>query len=765
LSGVTYSTTAHIGTLNTNYYATYHGYDDRGHLDRRQTPNGTIYRTVYDGLNRPVSDWVGTNDSPANGLEWTPSNNTSPANMVQVSAYQYDGGGVGDSNLTQYTAYPGNSATARVGQFWYDWRDRQVASKSGVQTNEDNTTHRPIIYTNFDNLDEAIQIQQYDGDGVTLTSSNGVPQPPSTSLLRAQENISYDDQGRVYQTQVYDVNPTTGTVSTNALTTNLYYDHRGDLVAQSVPGGLWSKAQYDGAGRLTYSYATDGAGGTSWTAANSVTSDNVLEQQHNIYDAASNVIETIDKQRFHNETATGPLGDPNTGPKARVYYAAAYYDAAYRVTGTVDVGTNGGTAWTRPATLPTPSDTALVTSVAYNPSGWVQDVTDPKGIVNRSYYDNLGRVTKSIQDYTDGTVTNETNATTEYTYDGNDNLLSVQADQPGGTYQKTAYVYAATTAGGSAVNSNDLLTAVQHPDPTTGNPSSSQQVSYLVNALGQVTQATDRNGNVHQYSYDVLGRLTSDAVTTLGSGVDGAIRRIQIAYDTQGNAYQVTSYDSATGGNIVNQVQRNFNGLGQLTNEYQSHSGAVNTSSTPQVQYAYTEMSGGVNNSRLTSMTYPNGRVINYNYAAGLDSNISRLTSISDSSATLESYKYLGLGTVVERDHPQNNVNLTYILQGNDPNANHDGGDQYTGLDRFGRVIDQNWYNTATTSSVDRYQYGYDRNSNVLWKQNLLAGYNSELYTYDNLNQLTSMQRGTLNSTHTGLVGSANYSQSWNLDP
>ena len=32
---------------------------------------------------------------------------------------------------------------------------------------------------------------------------------------------------------------------------------------------------------------------------------------------------------------------------------------------------------------------------------------------------------------------------------------------------------------------------------------------------------------------------------------------------------------------------------------------------TPSVQYAYTEMLGGVNNSRLISMTYPNGRVLN----------------------------------------------------------------------------------------------------------------------------------------------------------
>ena len=41
-------------------------------------------------------------------------------------------------------------------------------------------------------------------------------------------------------------------------------------------------------------------------------------------------------------------------------------------------------------------------------------------------------------------------------------------------------------------------------------------------------------------------------------------------------------------------------------------------------------MSGGQNNSRLTSITYPNGKVLNYNYDTGLDSTISRLSSLSD---------------------------------------------------------------------------------------------------------------------------------------
>ena len=43
-------------------------------------------------------------------------------------------------------------------------------------------------------------------------------------------------------------------------------------------------------------------------------------------------------------------------------------------------------------------------------------------------------------------------------------------------------------------------------------------------------------------------------------------------------------------------------------------------------------------------MAYPNGKVLSYNYAAGLDDRISRLSSLSDSTGTLEGYAYLGLG-------------------------------------------------------------------------------------------------------------------------
>jgi hypothetical protein len=52
--------------------------------------------------------------------------------------------------------------------------------------------------------------------------------------------------------------------------------------------------------------------------------------------------------------------------------------------------------------------------------------------------------------------------------------------------------------------------------------------------------------------------------------------------------------------------------------------------STPKVQYAYTEMSGGANHGRLTSMTYPGAYAVNYKYSSGLNDTISRLSSLLD---------------------------------------------------------------------------------------------------------------------------------------
>lgn len=90
-------------------------------------------------------------------------------------------------------------------------------------------------------------------------------------------------------------------------------------------------------------------------------------------------------------------------------------------------------------------------------------------------------------------------------------------------------------------------------------------------------------------------------------------------------------------GPAVDQVEDLYNGFGQLVQEYQAMSGAVSTSSTPSVQYSYTDAADG-NNSRLTSIKYPDGYTVNYNYASGVDDTISRLTDLSDFTLYITAY-------------------------------------------------------------------------------------------------------------------------------
>jgi len=787
MSGVTYSQTSpRLGSAGNDtgaggdYHATLYAYD-RGKLKRVEEPTGTITRYLYDGRQNLMQTWVGTDDTPTSGY-WSPSN-TAGTDLVETEERQYNENG----DVTQITEDPGGTADPRVSDISYDWRDRPVAVKSGTQATETDGAHRLITYTQYNNIDQPISQETYAGDGVTISDSNsdGVPDRPSSSLLRAKTTTDYDEQGRVYRTKVFSVDPSTGSVSTNALTTNAFYDRRGNVIKTSAPEGLVQKWQYDGAGRVAKAFYSDGGGDSGWGDADDVIGDIVLSQSENTYDADGNPIFVAQRDRFHDDasTDTGELGDPTTSPKARVSYSASYYDAANRLTADVNVGTNGGSSYTRPSSVPSRSDTVLVASYTYDAAGRQDTVTDPRGIVTKSTYDLLGRTTKLVEAYdasvNSGNPSGANNRTTLYTYNGNSAIRTIDAEMPSGTNdQITAYVYGVTTSGGSDINSNDLLTAVHYPDKSTGDSStlSADRDLFTYNALGQVTSKTDGNGTVHTYGYDVLGRPTSDAITTLGSGVDGSVLRIETSYDDAGRVYQLTSYDASSGGTIVNQLQRAYNGVGQLAAEYQEHGGAVNTSTSPKVQYGYTSLSTS-SLSRPTSLTYPNGRVIEYLYDSGLDASISRISFETDLPTGLthpiERYSYLGLATIVKETHGQSGVDMTYIKQSGESNG--DAGDQYTGLDRFGRVVDQRYINTSTSTATDRFQYGYDPDGNVLYKDNKLSSADSELYHasgssngYDPLNRLTDFARGTLSDTNTDgvpdTVSTSTRTQNWSLD-
>ena len=330
--------------------------------------------------------------------------------------------------------------------------------------------------------------------------------------------------------------------------------------------------------------------------------------------------------------------------------------------------------------------------------------------------------------------------------------MTISAVLPDGNQQTTDYVYGASLDLGDAINSNDILVNVQHPDLSSGSPSESdsQQEWFFVDALGERTSYTDRNYSLHVYTYDAVGRLTSDAFNPITSGADATVQTLGYTYDFAGRPYQFTSYGDEDA--VVNQVERLYNGLGQLITEYQENSGTVDGSSV-KVQYTYSETDGGTDNhSRLTSIIYPNGREIDYNYnGTDLDDAISRLSSISNANdaTVLEGYQYLGLGTVIERDHPETGINLTYLYITGDPGQ---AGDQYSGLDRFGRVVDQQWVFAIYGIDVDEQQYGYDADGNVLWRKDDVNENQNDEYSYDILNRLTDF------------TGDSVPGQSWNLD-
>ena len=74
-----------------------------------------------------------------------------------------------------------------------------------------------------------------------------------------------------------------------------------------------------------------------------------------------------------------------------------------------------------------------------------------------------------------------------------------------------------------------------------------------------------------------------DRVTTLGSGVDGNVRRIEREFDVRGLLARVSSYSDATvgSGSIRNEIERTYDDFGHLTTEYQDHDSAVSTSTLP----------------------------------------------------------------------------------------------------------------------------------------------------------------------------------------
>ena len=334
------------------------------------SPGGTITFEVFDVHRCVIATYVGTDNTGATETDPTGGGADPNNNMVLVTSYQYDHGQAGgDGNLTEQTQYVSDSET-RVTDFVYDWRNRRTATDGEIDF---------YAQVTYDNLDRAIKTERFD------TTSSG-------NLVSRQETL-IDNRGRVYRTIRWAVDVSTGSVG-NALVDDFWFDAAGNQI-KSQPAGskLFTKTVHDGVGRQTAQYAGYDLDESTYAQAASIDDDTILQQTETHHDAASNVIQLVERQRYYNTPAsqTGALGDPSTEPKARVTYTAQWHDALGRGIATAAYGTNGGTALVRPDTIPDRSDTVLVTTTGYNDAGEAFQTIDPAGREDRQFFDAAGR--------------------------------------------------------------------------------------------------------------------------------------------------------------------------------------------------------------------------------------------------------------------------------------------------------------------------------------------------------------------------------------
>ena len=174
------------------------------------------------------------------------------------------------------------------------------------------------------------------------------------------------------------------------------------------------------------------------------------------------------------------------------------------------------------------------------------------------------------------------------------------------------------------------------------------------------------------------------------------------------------------------------------------------------------------NTARRTSLTCPNGRVVELGYGSSgsIDDLFSLVKSsaISGESGNKVEYSRAGLARFVKIAYPQPGVEMSMIRPGG--GSEGDSGDPYDGYDRFSRVQEMRWQSRSTGAPIDAWQWGFNEASNRTWKKNLVAASGQdEAYNYDWLYQIKHDAVGTLNTNRTAIGGVPQEEEGFSYDP
>jgi hypothetical protein len=400
---------------------------------------------------------------------------------------------------------------------------------------------------------------------------------------RTLETASYDDLGRVYRRETYEVSASTGAAG-KRFVNDTFYDRNSRVVLTGMMHAVYTEQAFDGAGRQ-YQRRTVVAPGSPYSSGayqyrnpkpkpnladmsgGTPPDDYVYELTHHVYDASGNVIETHSFERVHNETPSEGIDFTNDDDYIwrSVFF---WHDGADRLTTVADYGSgdtaSGAGEWkyvdaatrpARPGTAPSASDdTKLVTR--YDPADYENDgqpttVTDPTGKKTRTFSDDLGRtkfVSRNHDNFAfdrsgtgDGTDPSK-DTVMELEYNGLNAVTKQIALDPNGDGTRTDQQI--TTHLYEDAHDASLVTNTIYPDSSDTGSGGNDQVKYQYDLDGALKQRKDQLGTVRDFEYDDRRQLELDKATTLGStSIDGSVRSIKREYDADmGRLLKVTSY-------------------------------------------------------------------------------------------------------------------------------------------------------------------------------------------------------------------------------
>jgi len=315
-------------------------------------------------------------------------------------------------------------------------------------------------------------------------------------------------------------------------------------------------------------------------------------------------------------------------------------------------------------------------------------------------------------------------------------------------------------------------------------------VQYAYNALSEQVWQKDQAGNVLESTLDTAGRQTARRVTTLASGFDGFVRRINLEYDTLSRVWTVKQnqhHDNS--GATRDGVRYTYDGWGNLTKFEQDVDSDFGGSGRgiAEVRYTFAKNAPALGLGRHTlrrtkAETYlgssQHGQVEPEYLSSGnaLDSAVSRVSSLKwtpplgVSPVTVAAYSYLGAAQLVGTTLGEFNAKNQFFRGG----GGGSGGGKYPQLDRFGRIITSNWWvdnGGSGTVEVYKTEIQHDRNSNITVVDDRLVapqhsgggtGWDAQ-YTMDNLNRLTRAREGSWAPGSPGSLGTFTRDEQWTL--